>query len=249
MATTNNHNRTRSRWGMCLNDSCEKSKNHERIEIVGRKDFVCPECGKPLKECPPPQSTPWGKYVAIAAAVLVLGGAGAYFALSGNEKPTESTESAESVATDQTSETTEEPTDDATDVAQAEEDTMPEVAPDATDNASAEQKEPAKPVEKVTTPKTAEKAKETGKTKKTQSPQPVNRPYGTVRVAYGSYTGDLRNGKPHGHGTVKFSTTYTINSSIVAHAGDSYEGEFRDGRISGGPGYWSHDGDKKYVNP
>lgn len=240
MATTNNHNRTRSRWGMCLNDSCEKSKNHERIEIVGRKDFVCPECGKPLKECPPPTSTPWGKYVAIAAAVLVLGGGGAYFALSGNEK------SAKSLATDQTPETTEKTAVDSAAVAQAEKDTMPAATPATTDNAPTEQTEPAKPEEKVNTPKTVEKAKGTGTTK---NPQPINRPYGTVRVAYGSYTGDLRNGKPHGHGTVKFSTTYTINSSIVAHAGDSYEGEFRDGRISGGPGYWSHDGDKKYVNP
>lgn len=243
MATTNNHNRTRSRWGMCLNDTCEKSKNHERIEIVGRKDFVCPECGKPLKECPPPTSTPWGKYVAIAAAVLVLGGGGAYFAFSGNEK------SAKSLATDQTPETTEKPAVDSAAVAQAEEDTMPAATPATTDNAPTEQTEPAKPEEKVNTPKTVEKTKGNGTTKKTQPSQPVNRPYGTVRVAYGSYTGDLRNGKPHGHGTVKFSTTYTINSSIVAHAGDSYEGEFRDGRISGGPGYWSHDGDKKYVNP
>lgn len=77
MATDRNQNRTRSRWGMCLNDACERSKNHERIEITGRKDFVCPDCGKPLKECPPPPvPKPWGKYAAVAAAVLVLGGGG-----------------------------------------------------------------------------------------------------------------------------------------------------------------------------
>ena len=237
MATTNNHNRTRSRWGMCLNDSCEKSKNHERIEIVGRKDFVCPECGKPLKECPPPVSKPWGKYAAIAAAVLVLGGSGAYFALtSGNDKEAE-----KPVATAQTEKTTEKPAVDSAAIEQ------PAQTPAPTESTpTAQTTEPTKPVEKVNTLKSAKEPKTTGTGK---TPQPVDRPYGTVRVAYGSYTGDLRNGKPHGHGTVRFSTTYTINSSIVAHAGDSYEGEFRDGRISGGPGYWSHDGDKKYVNP
>lgn len=237
MATTNNHNRTRSRWGMCLNDSCEKSKNHERIEIVGRKDFVCPECGKPLKECPPPVSKPWGKYAAIAAAVLVLGGGGAYFALtSGNDKEAE-----KPVATAQTEKTTEKPAVDSAAVEQ------PTQTPAPADSApSVQTAEPTQPTEKVNTPKVVKEPKTTGTSK---TSQPIDRPYGTVRVAYGSYTGDLRNGKPHGHGTVRFSTTYTINSSIVAHAGDSYEGEFRDGRISGGPGYWSHDGDKKYVNP
>lgn len=242
MTTTNNHNRTRSRWGMCLNDSCEKSKNHERIEIVGRKDFVCPECGKPLKECPPPVSKPWAKYIAIAAGVLVLGGGGAYFALTaGGEK-----EPAKAVATAQTPKKTEKPAVDSAAVEQTTPQTSVETTA-TTDNAPTTQTaETSKPAEKANTTKATKEPKASGSSK---TSQPIDRPYGTVRVAYGSYTGDLRNGKPHGHGTVRFSTTYTINSSIVAHAGDSYEGEFRDGRISGGPGYWSHDGDKKYVNP
>lgn len=244
MATANNHNRTRSRWGMCLNDSCEKSKNHERIEIVGRKDFVCPECGKPLKECPPPVSKPWAKYIAIAAGVLVLCGGGAYFALSSGNKEAEEPE--ETVATDTTPTTDPDPVDTAdVDTAKQAQQAEPQ-QPAQPEEKAAEDSKTNQPTEKATTPK----AKEPKTTKSTGSTaKPVDRPYGTVRVAYGSYTGDLRNGKPHGHGTVRFSTTYTINSSIVAHAGDSYEGEFRDGRISGGPGYWSHDGDKKYVNP
>lgn len=242
MATSNNHNRTRSRWGMCLNDSCEKSKNHERIEIVGRKEFVCPECGKPLKECPPPVSKPWGKYAAIAAAVLVLGGGGAYFALSsGGDKEAE-----KAVATTANQKKVDTPAVDSAAVEQPQQKTPATEAPTTTDNAPVAQAEPAKTAEPTSKPKVVKAPQTTAPSKEAQ---PVNRPYGTVRVAYGSYTGDLRNGKPHGHGTVKFTSTYTINSSIVAHAGDSYEGEFRDGRISGGPGYWSHDGDKKYVNP
>ena len=234
MATDRNHNRTRSRWGMCLNDACEKSKNHERIEIVGRKDFVCPECGKPLKECPPPPPPVWPKYVAIAATVLVLG-CGGYW---GYTKMGSEPEKATPVDTTAVVQTPQEPKDSA--------DKKPQ-------QPTGEVQEPTEKtsIEKPTkggidkTPK-AEGKKTTGGT---AAPQPVDRPYGTVRVAYGTYTGDLRNGKPHGHGKVKFSSTYKINSSVVAHSGDTYEGEFRDGRISGGQGYWSHDGDMTSVMP
>lgn len=235
MATERNHNRMRSRWGMCLNDACEKSKNHERIEIVGRKDFVCPECGKPLKECPPPPPPAWPKYLAIAAGVLVLGGAGYWgFTQMGSESDVPA-----SVDTTTVVQTPQEPKDTT--------DKKPQQQP--TDEVQKPTVNPSieKPVKGGidNAPKAEGKKPVGGAT----SNAPVDRPYGTVRVAYGTYTGDLRNGKPHGHGKVKFSSTYKINSSIVAHSGDTYEGEFRDGRISGGQGYWSHDGDMTSVMP
>ena len=56
---------------------------------------------------------------------------------------------------------------------------------------------------------------------------------------------------PHGHGTVKFNTTRRIISSqdYVAHPGDRYEGDFRNGVISGGVGYWYHDGEVTGIRP
>ena len=82
-------------------------------------------------------------------------------------------------------------------------------------------------------------------------PKHVNPKYGTVKLSYGTYTGELENGMPHGHGTVKFNTTRRIVSSqdYVAHPGDRYEGDFRNGVISGGVGYWYHDGEVTGIRP
>ena len=69
-----NTDRVRYRYGICLNDNCEKCKSKEVQEIPARKDFVCqnPECGKPLRECPPPKKGGNTKLMAIIAGVIVL---------------------------------------------------------------------------------------------------------------------------------------------------------------------------------
>ena len=73
MATKNN-DRVRYRYGICLNDNCEKCKSKEIQEIPARKDFVCqnPECGKPLRECPPPKKGGNTKLIGIIAGVVVV---------------------------------------------------------------------------------------------------------------------------------------------------------------------------------
>lgn len=54
-------------------------------------------------------------------------------------------------------------------------------------------------------------------------------------IGYGLYTGDVKNGKPHGHGTITYKTTRRVVSWLdhVAHPGDKFEGDFRDGVING----------------
>lgn len=76
-------------------------------------------------------------------------------------------------------------------------------------------------------------AKET-KTTTTTPPTPQSG-YGTVSLGYGSYTGDLKNGKPHGHGTITYRQSRKIVSwsDQVAQPGDRFEGDFRDGVING----------------
>lgn len=71
---TRNTDRIRYRYGICLNDNCEKCKSKEVQEIPARKDFVCqnPECGKPLRECPPPKKGGNMKLIGIIAGVVVL---------------------------------------------------------------------------------------------------------------------------------------------------------------------------------
>lgn len=67
-----NTDRIRYRYGICLNDNCEKCKSKEVQEIPARKEFVCPECGKPLRECPPPKKGGNTKLIGIIAGVVVL---------------------------------------------------------------------------------------------------------------------------------------------------------------------------------
>ena len=73
---------------------------------------------------------------------------------------------------------------------------------------------------------------------------------GTIDLGYGIYTGELKNGKPHGYGKITYKTKSKIISSkdFIANPGDTFEGDFRDGKISG-LGYWDHDGNKTAVKP
>lgn len=64
----------RFRYGICLNDNCPKGgKNHEVQQIPARQDFVCSECGKPLRECPPPKKSSNIKiFLAIGAVIIAI---------------------------------------------------------------------------------------------------------------------------------------------------------------------------------
>lgn len=76
MATSGNE-RIRFRYGICLNDECPKCKSKEVQEIPARKELVCAECGKPLRECPPPKKSNNIKQIGIIAAIIcLLGGVG-----------------------------------------------------------------------------------------------------------------------------------------------------------------------------
>lgn len=87
---TNRNDRVRFRYGICLNDNCSKCKSKEVQEIPARKELVCAECGKPLRECPPPTNGVNKKLIGvIAAAVIVIGGGAAIAFSGGDEKPVE----------------------------------------------------------------------------------------------------------------------------------------------------------------
>lgn len=82
-------------------------------------------------------------------------------------------------------------------------------------------------------------------------PKVVKDGVGRVNLGYGSYYGELKNGVPHGHGTITYTrSTRIVNSKdFQAQSGDKFEGEFRNGKISGGMGYWYHNGDITAVKP
>ena len=72
MTSSRNTDRVRFRYGICLNDNCEKCKSKEVQEIPARKEFVCSECSKPLRECPPPKKGVNKKLIGIILGVVAL---------------------------------------------------------------------------------------------------------------------------------------------------------------------------------
>ena len=69
----------RFKYGICLNDECPKCKQKTVQQVPMRKDLVCSECGKEMRECPPPKKGINGKRIAaivgglLAVAAIVLG--------------------------------------------------------------------------------------------------------------------------------------------------------------------------------
>lgn len=87
MANTRRSSGERFKYGICLNDECPKCKEKTVQQIAMRKEFVCEDCGKELRECPPPKKGTNMKLIGIiGGAVLVVGlGVGGYFAFSGDK--------------------------------------------------------------------------------------------------------------------------------------------------------------------
>lgn len=80
-----NRRTERFHYGICLNDECSKCKNKEIQPVPLRKELVCTECGKPLRECAPATKKNTGKYIALVIVLIVVGLVGFVF-LNGGEK-------------------------------------------------------------------------------------------------------------------------------------------------------------------
>lgn len=114
-----------------------------------------------------------------------------------------------------------------------------------------------KPIAKSTEPQTKTVVKEV--VKEVVKVVPVEKKVATksassskgINLGYGYYKGETRNGKPHGHGTITYTRSHRIVASkdFVASPGDRFEGDFRDGMVSGGIGYWYHNGDITGIKP
>ncbi len=242
---------SRMKYGRCINEECEmcsKDVKHPIVqEISGRKEFVCAKCGHELRECLPPSgwwdsNKKWCLPLAVLAVVGIGGGvylcsdSGTDTCVPENGDGSEITspiDSTPSVTKKETKTTTTTKKDTAV-VAPVQPEESLEVSP--TDIVK---KKPSSTTKETAPSKASSVSKASSSSSAT---------YGTVSVAGGSYTGDLKNGKPHGHGTITYKKSTNIGSSqYVANPGDTFEGEFRDGRISGGLGYWVHDGNTEAI--
>lgn len=281
---TSSRSTERFKYGICLNDECPLCKEKKIQQIPMRKDLVCtnPDCGKPLRECPPPKTGPNKKLIGIITAA-VLGIAAiicVIFALT-NKQPkgdgggdeTDSippkkveivvalnhTEKIMKVGESDTLIATVTPADvHATLVWQASKKSNAVEVSEGIVKAKevGESKVQVKAIVGTDTVKAVcaytiqepEKPRE----KKSDGEERGNQTF--VRGAslgYGTYTGEVKPGTkiPHGHGTITYRSSHAIAGGYTASPGDKYEGEFRDGRPSGGIGYWTHDGNITTINP
>lgn len=194
MTTSNRNGRILYRYGICLNDQCSKCKSKEVQEIGARKDFVCAECGKQLRECPRPK-TWWeknGKMVIIVAVIVILGGAAGCFALMGNDKKT-----------------------------------------------GGENEGKTEPVKletvAVNEPVEIEIPNEQPKPEAPKPNNPILNGKGTIELGYAKYEGDIKNGKPHGNGTMTFKKVNVVpgaKGNIEAKVGEYAIGSWRNGEVN-----------------
>lgn len=211
-----NTDRIRYRYGICLNDNCEKCKSKEVQEIPARKEFVCPECGKPLRECPPPKKGGNTKLIGIIAGVVVLLAIiGGIIAFSGGseEKPA--------------------PT------------PVPEVK-ENTDSIKAAQEaaEQQRIKDSLDAVAAAEAAKKQEAEKKTEpapvEPKPAKPAPGSKNLGYATFKGSWPNDV---NGRMVFTSSHVIDSKDpkkrVAEAGDYVIGEWADGHLIQGIWYGS----------
>jgi hypothetical protein len=216
MASSRNNDRVRYRYGICLNDNCEKCRSKEVQEIPARKDFVCqnPECGKPLRECPPPKKGGNKKLIGIIAGVVVLLAIiGGIIAMSGGESKPEPVETAVAPV-------------DSDSIKAAQEAAEQQRIKDSLDavaaaNAAKQKAEPTAPSPKPAAPAASSGSKDLG---------------------YATFKGTLRNGKPDDvNGRLIFKTSHVIDSrdpkGRVADAGDYVIGEWSNGHLVQGIWY------------
>ena len=238
------------KYGKCMNEKCENYR--QALPVTG--EMVCPKCKLKLIECPPPPPPkPIWKYAAgscLALAVCV----GGYFGISNwlNSSDTPKPVVEENKGAVNTPEQ------------------LPQTAPEPKGKQQEETKaqpedDGEKLVEQTLKNKEAAEAEAAAKAKaeakkKKQQTVGTNIPAttttapaaaGSLNLGYATYTGQTKNGKPHGKGKLVYKQARKIvaSQSYTAAPGDTYEGQFRDGKVSGGPGVWTHNGVQTQINP
>ena len=238
------------KYGKCMNEKCENYR--QALPVTG--EMVCPKCKKKLIECPPPPPPkPIWKYAAgscLALAVCV----GGYFGISNwlNSSDTPKPVVEENKGAVNTPEQ------------------LPQTAPEPKGKQQEETKaqpedDGEKLVEQTLKNKEAAEAEAAAKAKaeakkKKQQTVGTNIPAttttapaaaGSLNLGYATYTGQAKNGKPHGKGKLVYKQARKIvaSQSYTAAPGDTYEGQFRDGKVSGGPGVWTHNGVETEIIP
>ena len=268
---TSSRSAERFKYGICLNDECPLCKEKKIQQIPMRKELVCmnPECGKPLRECPPPKTGPnWKKVAAIVGTVAGIAAiGGGIYALTGTSEPNEplklalnytqktlkvgesdtliatvtpegtqatidwkaSNKSNAIVISSDGIVTAKEEGDSKVQVkATADGETASAICEYTVEKADEErpQPQPEEPIAKPEPPVT--------KPTPPITPNPTSgRTSGKLKLSYGTYTGDTKNGYPDGQGRLVYSKSRQINrfdsKGRTAEVGDVVQGTFKNG--------------------
>lgn len=214
MSNARNSARERFQYGMCLNDECPMCKSKTIQQVPMRKELVCSECGKELRECAAPKKkSPMPILIGVGAVVLIGIIIGVSVVLTKKAKQKAAIREAQAIEQARLDS-----------IAQAEAAFAAEQARlAAEEQARLEAEEAARLAAEEEANAAAQKKATTGS------------------VSYGKWTGAWKNGKPHGTGTMTYRESHLIDSrdpqKRTALAGDYIIGEFSDGKLVQGVWY------------
>lgn len=208
--------------GVCHNyEGCDMA-SEKVVQEVEKSNFVCQECGKPLYPVKQ-QTQPWWKKhqreLTLGAGVLIIGGGITGGILAfGGDKEEPAKEPAKV---------------DTTQVDTTKVDSPVVVQPPVVDP----------PVEG---PQGGVKQPGGDGVKQPVSRDPA--PTTSKNLGYGKYEGAMKNGQPHGTGTIYYTTRHQVvpSKDIYAESGDYVTGSFRDGMLMSGQLH-RKDGNQEFV--
>ena len=207
--------------GVCHNyEGCDMA-SEKVVQEVEKSNFVCQECGKPLYPVKQ-QTQPWWKKhqreLTLGAGVLIIGGGITGGILAFSGDKEEPAKEPAKVQTEQVDSTK---VDSVVAQPQAEE---PKAA------------EPKAEEPKVDVPKVKQPAGGGGVSSTSKN------------LGYGKYEGAMKNGQPHGMGTIYYTTRHQVvpSKDIYAESGDYVTGSFRDGKLMSGQLH-RKDGNQEFV--
>lgn len=208
--------------GVCHNyEGCDMA-SEKVVQEVEKSNFVCQECGKPLypvKQQPQPWWKKHQRELTLGAGVLIIGGGITGGILAFSGDKEEPAKEPEKVQTEQV---------DSTKVDSV-------VAQPQAEEPKAEKPKAEEP--KVDVPKAKQPAGGNSAASSTSK-----------NLGYGKYEGAMKNGQPHGTGTIYYTTRHQVvpSKDIYAESGDYVTGSFRDGMLMSGQLH-RKDGNQEFV--
>ena len=207
---------------VCHNyEGCDMA-SEKVVQEVEKSNFVCQECGKPLYPVKQPPQPWWKKHqreLTLGAGVLIIGGGITGGILAFSGDKEEPAKEPEKVQTEQV---------DSTKVDSV-------VAQPQAEEPKAEKPKAEEP--KVDVPKAKQPAGGNSAASSTSK-----------NLGYGKYEGAMKNGQPHGTGTIYYTTRHQVvpSKDIYAESGDYVTGSFRDGMLMSGQLH-RKDGNQEFV--